>query len=176
LKTLAARAPESDADDMTRSIAAIVAALAAATILALSATPASATTWHHATEYFHFVDPADASAIMPRTLNLNGRYRWRAFTAHWAHENQPTARSRTLGLHGRYRWDDYMQVQNGRWVHTSALTNLGMGGQVTICYAPSSRYGDGTTVAARSTTSARADHPRAHRRRGSGAASAGGSR
>jgi hypothetical protein len=48
LEPLAARAPETDAADMTRSSAAILAALAAATILALSATPASATTWHHA--------------------------------------------------------------------------------------------------------------------------------
>jgi hypothetical protein len=129
---------------MTRSITTIVAALAVAAMLALSAASASATTWHHEWSYFHFpAVPGDASGLGGRTLTLKGTYRWRAFSAHWAHQDRPTARSRTLRLYGRYRWDDLMQVEGSRYVHTSALTNLSTGGQVTIWYVRDGRYGDG---------------------------------
>jgi hypothetical protein len=129
---------------MKRSIAAILTALAAAAALALSATPASATTFHDDWGYFHFpAVPGDAQGIMPRTISLNGTYRWRAFSAHWAHASQPQAKSRTLRLVGRYRWDDMIQLENGRYYLLSAFTNLGTGGQVTIWYYLDGRFGDG---------------------------------
>ena len=131
---------------MTRkslTIALATAALAAAASLSAAAT-ASATTYHHTHTYLHFPPrAADARSMTPRTITLNGTYRWRAFSAHWAHEDRPTAVPRIVKLHGRYEWHDGFYISGGHYRHYSALVNVRTLGRVSIDYSQPATYGDG---------------------------------
>ena len=129
----------------TRSltIALIAAVLASAGALSAAA-PASATTYHHTWSYLHFPPrEADAIAMRPRTITLNGTYRWRAFSAHWAHQDRPRAIPRIVKLHGRYEWNDSFYISDGHYRHYSSLVNVRTLGRVSIDYAQPDEYGDG---------------------------------
>ena len=114
--------------------------------LASSAPSAAASTWNHQWDYLHFPPRVgDGSPGPSRTITLNGTYRWRSFSAHWAHQDQPTARSRTLRLVGRYSWRDTLYISPPRrtYLHVSELVNTRTGGRVTIEYTETGGYGDG---------------------------------
>jgi len=126
---------------MTRLLATIVAALA---LLALSSAPASAATWHHQWRSLPFPAQQSGAGYMPtRTIDLNGRYFWHAFSAHQAHPTQPDETSRTVTLVGRYRWDDGLIKSGSTYIHTSSFTNVRTGGRVSISYPLSGRFGSG---------------------------------
>jgi hypothetical protein len=121
-----------------------VAALAAAGSLSTAAT-ASATTYHHTQTYLHFPPrDKDAVSMTDRTMRLNGTYRWRAFSAHWAHEDRPTAIPRIVRLHGTYTWHDGWWISDGHYRHYSSLVNVRTDGRVSIDYPQPATYGDGT--------------------------------
>jgi hypothetical protein len=127
------------------AVALTAAGFAVAGSLSVAA-PASATTWNHKWSYLHFPARPHAGEPNPsRTLTLNGTYRWRAFSAHWAHTDYPRATSRTVRLHGRYRWtDDLRQAAiEGDYIHVSTIRNLRTGGKVLLHYIENGRYGDG---------------------------------
>ena len=119
--------------------------IGAALVLAISAAPASATTWHHTWSYLHFpARKADAGAIPPRTITLNGRYLWRGFIAHWAHTDQPRLESRTPRLRGRYTWSDRLRAINGMYQRITTLTNQRTGGTISLDHtATVGAFGDG---------------------------------
>jgi hypothetical protein len=129
----------------TRSLALAVTVAALASAASLSAAaPASATTWHHTQTYLHFPPrSADAVSMRPRTITLNGTYRWRAFTAHTAHEDRPRAIPRIVTLHGRYEWHDAFYISDGHYRRYSSLVNVRTLGRVSIDFAQPATYGTG---------------------------------
>lgn len=133
---------------MTRtppSIGAAVFAVLAVVALAVAAAPARASTWNHKWSYLHFpANLEDQDSTYPaRRLTLNGTYRWRAFSYHWAHPGQPSAKPRTVRLHGRYDWLDTLHKEGTRYRHTSTLTNVRTGGRVWLIHYETGRFGDG---------------------------------
>ena len=122
----------------------ILAAVLAATASLSAAATASATTYHHTHTYLHFPPrSSDAVSMTDRTITLNGRYRWRAFSAHSAHEDRPTAIPRRVRLHGTYTWHDGWYISGGHYRHYSSLVNVRTDGRVSIDYPQPATYGDG---------------------------------
>jgi hypothetical protein len=139
------RGPATHAGPMFKSLATVGAALAATAALAVSASPASAATWHHQNRFLAFPAQQGGAGYMPtRTIALNGRYFWHAFSAHRAHPSQPDETSRTVRLIGRYRWDDGLIKSGSTYIHTSSFTNVRTGGRVSISYPLSGRFGSGS--------------------------------
>ena len=67
---------------------------------------ASATSWIRDDDYLHFPPwrPNFRECLPARTLKLDGRYRWRSYTMHWAHRDDPNWHQRFPRLRGRYSW------------------------------------------------------------------------
>ena len=104
-------------------------------------TSASATTMNHIWNYLRFPasSPAneDLRGCTVRTIVTGpGRYRWRIFSAHWAHTDQPLRNERVLRLRrARYSWADCWLPDGRRWSRHSHLKNLTHGGNAWL-------YGD----------------------------------
>jgi hypothetical protein len=126
-------------------------ALAAASIAALGSlagpiSSASAITSSHKWSYLHFPPWQQRGECLPaRSLQLNGTYRWRAYTTHWAHPRDPAWAARLRPLRGRYSWfvcRDHLR--KGYRIRT-ALTNQHGGGTVELDhYQYGGEYGDGS--------------------------------
>jgi hypothetical protein len=108
---------------------------------------ASATTWNRDNDYLHFPPwrPEFRECQTYRELELNGRYRWRAYTVHWAHRNDPNWDQRFPRLRGRYRWFACRYHVAGKGYRIeSDITNLATGGRIFLKHAwYGGRYGDG---------------------------------
>jgi hypothetical protein len=129
---------------MTGALSAIVAAFAATVALAVSATPASATTYHDKWDYLQFPPTVWPDDVPTCVLTLNGRYHWRAYALHWAHQGVQPQKERSVTLHGRYRWYDWLDVRENDYWHVSILENVKTLGMVEMDH-PVTRapYGDG---------------------------------
>jgi hypothetical protein len=142
----------------THHLAAIVAsALCIATLGALAGPPAtaSASAWNHRWDYLRFPAPIGYSKCVSRRIFLTaGTYRWRLFTAHWAHTPQTNWEPSTIGLHrGWYRWNDclgyweraspapYRYVYRHRSYLNEEATS---GGSVKRVHWEQGRFGDGS--------------------------------
>lgn len=126
---------------MTRVSATISAALVAAALLAVSATPASAETWNHRNSMLKFpAGPGFKKQCKKkgRILELNGRYVWTTFAGR-ADQGAPeelVTRSRTERhvFRGTYKMIDCLYPDTnseGQFVyrHESRVVNLDTGGQ-----------------------------------------------
>jgi hypothetical protein len=131
-------------------------ALCLVTLSVLAAGPtagASASTWHDRWTYLRFPAPVSNGPCVPtrRIYLAGGTYRWRVFTAHWAHADQTNWRSRTIRLtSGWYYWMDCL----GPWVPSrpepreyrliSRLYQSGRPGAYLVTWENGRRWGDGT--------------------------------
>jgi len=142
-----------------RSVRALVAALVVGSFFSAGGpvSAASADAWNSGAEYLRFPSsPAFGRKCAQRDIYLRaGEYRWRLYSAHWAHPENPTwSPSRWLRVRaGWYRWQDclkYEQVWNGQnyriYQHVAYLDEKATAG------APAQKwwrewgraYGDGT--------------------------------
>ena len=107
---------------MAGSVKALVAAIAVASLISVGGpvATASADAWNSGAEYLRFPSsPAFGRKCTQRDITLTrGEYRWRLYSVHWAHPENPTwSPGRWLRLKaGTYRWQDclkYEQIWNG---------------------------------------------------------------
>jgi hypothetical protein len=131
---------------------AVVLTLALASIatlgsLAGAASPASATAWSRDDDYLHFPPwrPHATECVPVRQLQLDGRYRWRAYTVHWAHRNNPNWDQRSPRLRGRYSWFVCRRHIAGKGYRIETeLVNLRTAGRVYLRHSwYGGSYGDG---------------------------------
>jgi hypothetical protein len=96
--------------------------------------PASATTMNHIWNYMRFPasseENEDLRGCTVRTIVTGpGTYRWRIFSAHWAHTDQPLQKTRVLRLRrARYSWSDCWLPDGRAWSRHSQLRNVSHGG------------------------------------------------
>ena len=103
--------------------------------------------WTRESDHLHFPPwrPGFRECHPYRERKLNGRYRWRAYTVHWAHRNDPSWHQRFPRLRGRYRWFACRYHVAGKGYRIeSDFTNLATGGRIWLEHAwYGGRYGDG---------------------------------
>jgi hypothetical protein len=138
---------------MFRSLTAICAALAAATVVAVSAAPASATTYHRQINFLRWPPKIIGGFTCvgrpgpDRRIRLNGTYTWRAYVKNRKHPHRPTVNSRTVTLHGLYDWQDclFTDAISGRPVyhHRSVIFNVRTNGHVGLDNYYYGRFGQG---------------------------------
>jgi hypothetical protein len=100
-------------------------------------TSASATTTNHVWKYLHF--PAwpehgnDMGCTTRTILTGPGTYRWRVFSAHWAHTNQTQSEQRVLRLRrARYEWRVCWTPNGPKWSVYSRLRDITYGGKAAL--------------------------------------------
>jgi hypothetical protein len=128
------------------ALALVGALLAALGSLAGPVSSASATTWSRDDDYLHFPPwrPHFRECLPVRRLALNGTYRWRAYTKHWAHRNE--WHQRFPRLRGRYNWFVCRQHIAGKGYRIDTqLSNMLTGGRVFLKHSwYGGWYGDGS--------------------------------
>jgi hypothetical protein len=69
---------------------------------------ASAASWNHRWDFLRFPAPRPYKKCVTRRITFApGRYRWRLFEAHWAHQDRPDQTTSSVRLlRGPHRWTD----------------------------------------------------------------------
>jgi hypothetical protein len=100
-------------------------------------TSASATTSNHIWKYLHFPawpEHGNDMGCKTRTIVTGpGTYRWRVFSAHWAHTNQTQWEQRVLHLRrARYEWRLCWMPNGRKWDPYTKLRDITYGGKASL--------------------------------------------
>jgi hypothetical protein len=136
LKKIALPEPDVHPAGMTRIKTMLIALVAAAAVVGVSAVPASASTDNESHAFLRF--PARGGTFKNvRTVTLHGRYLWAgvANNQRYLHGRDPRF-ERRLKLKGRYRMLDTLKPAGRIYVHNAQLINVRTGGRVSLPAQP----------------------------------------